>query len=268
MDNLYRIAIIDDDPKALVALKKVFDRPDMGFTVAFAEQSASSYITRFESDIPDVIIIDTHMPKLNCIDFIQYVRQLKYDMPVVIVSDYRDFNCAQAAIKFDVVEYCLKPVPQEKAEELLNELKHEIEERKLLAEYKKLHANDQHNIQNNGFKAMLDYIEQNYNKHLRLSELAPKFFINPNYCCTLFNRYKGTTFSQYLTALRLEKAEYFLEKTTLPIKQIASMVGFSDYFYFNKVFKKYKSITPFEYRKLKKGESAAANSDSPEQERK
>lgn len=266
MNNLYRLAIIEDEQRTLVALKKVFERPDLGFTVSFAEQNAVSYVTHFENDVPDAIITDIHMPRLNGIDFIQYIRQLKYDIPVVIVSEYADFNFAQTAIKLGVFEYCLKPVTFEKAEQILIELKDEIEKRKFISEYGKLHASDSYTVQNNGFKDMLDYIEKNYNKHLLLTELAPKFFINPNYCCVLFNRYKGMTFSQYLTKIRVEKAEYFLEKTDLPIKQISTMVGFNDYFYFNKVFKKYRNMTPFEYRKLKRTESAEDDTDTLQQD--
>lgn len=102
---------------------------------------------------------------------------------------------------------------------------------------------------NSYFSNMIKYIESNYQDELYLKDLSAKFFINQVYCCKLFKSLLGKTFSEYVTELRIKKACEMLKSTDLSIDQVATKVGYVDYYYFNKVFKKQCGITPAKYRK-------------------
>ena len=102
---------------------------------------------------------------------------------------------------------------------------------------------------NSDFTKMINYIEEHYYGQLFLRELAKQFYINQNYCCYLFKKFTGGTFSDYINKLRIEKSKFLLEETALTIEQISQKVGYNDYFYYNKVFKKYFGTTPSKYRK-------------------
>ena len=104
-------------------------------------------------------------------------------------------------------------------------------------------------IDNKSFRAMIEYIEENYHKNLYLKDLANKFFFNHTYCCHLFKKFTDKTFSQYLTDLRMKKAKELLKDLSLSISEVANKAGYNDYYYFNKVFKKYYGITPYQHRK-------------------
>ena len=56
-------------------------------------------------------------------------------------------------------------------------------------------------------------------------------------------------YSDYLTSLRLQKAKTLLKEPNLSIQEIAEQSGYTDYFYFTKVFKKAEGISPSKYRK-------------------
>lgn len=58
----------------------------------------------------------------------------------------------------------------------------------------------------------------------------------------------GLSPKEYLTSLRMDKAQTLLRSTDLPIKEICRMSGFRDPNYFEKVFKKNSYSTPSEYR--------------------
>ena len=58
----------------------------------------------------------------------------------------------------------------------------------------------------------------------------------------------GTTFSDYLTKVRLEEAKKHLAQG-LSVEKTAELVGYSDGNYFIKIFKKYVGVTPAKYRK-------------------
>lgn len=99
------------------------------------------------------------------------------------------------------------------------------------------------------FTQMVKYIDNHYQQKLYLKDLSSRFFINQVYCCQLFKKNLNRTFSEYVTELRIKKACELLKNTELSIEEIATKVGYIDYYYFNKVFKKQCGITPTKFRK-------------------
>ncbi|NIK67071.1 response regulator [Paenibacillus sp. BK720] len=99
------------------------------------------------------------------------------------------------------------------------------------------------------FAQMVKYIDNHYSTKLYLKDLSAKFFLNQVYCCQLFKKNLGKTFSEYVTELRINKACELLKHTEMSVEEVALKVGIMDYYYFNKVFKKQCGITPAKYRK-------------------
>ncbi|UQZ82462.1 putative response regulatory protein [Paenibacillus konkukensis] len=99
------------------------------------------------------------------------------------------------------------------------------------------------------FAQMIKYIDNNFQNRLYLRDLSAQFFINQVYCCQLFKKNLGKTFSEYVTELRIKKACELLKHTEWSIEEIATKVGYMDYYYFNKVFKKQCEVTPTRFRK-------------------
>ena len=59
----------------------------------------------------------------------------------------------------------------------------------------------------------------------------------------------GMPFSEYITSKRIQRAKELLDDESLSVDAIAREVGYKDYFYFTKVFKKAVGISPSKYRK-------------------
>lgn len=102
---------------------------------------------------------------------------------------------------------------------------------------------------NDNFKKLLDYVNRHYNEELRLRELSTRFYINYTYCCDLFQKVTQSTFTDYVTRLRMKKTEQLLKEENGSILDICEQVGYSDYSYFIKVFKKWYGVTPSSYRR-------------------
>lgn len=102
---------------------------------------------------------------------------------------------------------------------------------------------------NEKFFELLAYIDQNYAQHLSLKDLCSEFYINMSYCCELFQKHKNMTFSQYLTDVRIHKACELMKYQRSTVAEVCDLVGYKDYFYFNKVFKKKMGVTPADYRR-------------------
>ena len=54
----------------------------------------------------------------------------------------------------------------------------------------------------------------------------------------------------YLMALRIQAAKELLLQSSIPIKEIVFQVGFEDYNYFNRTFKKIEGVPPARFRQL------------------
>lgn len=96
---------------------------------------------------------------------------------------------------------------------------------------------------------ILDYIHANYKTNIYLSDLAGQFFYNQSYISSLFKKHLDKTFTEYLKELRMRKACHLLVNTDSSITDISNEVGYSDYCYFSKIFKKTYGMTPLQYRK-------------------
>ncbi|WP_379134234.1 helix-turn-helix domain-containing protein [Paenibacillus sp. sgz500958] len=97
-------------------------------------------------------------------------------------------------------------------------------------------------------EAVRKYVEENFSYELTLSSLADMFHINETYLSGLFKQHVGITFSDYVTALRISKAEQLLRENELKLTDIAMLVGYSTSSYFSTCFKKSFGKSPKEYR--------------------
>ncbi|HBT49848.1 MAG: Response regulator receiver protein [Caldanaerobacter subterraneus] len=104
--------------------------------------------------------------------------------------------------------------------------------------------------ENNIIERVVKYINENFEKEIRLKELSQAIYLNPEYFSRLFKKEVGCTFAEYLTRTRIEAAKNYLVNPSLTISEIAKKVGYRDANYFSKVFKKVVGISPTEFREL------------------
>lgn len=101
---------------------------------------------------------------------------------------------------------------------------------------------------NANLKEIIKYMNENYRSDISIQSISKVFFLNPNYLSQLFKRELNLTFTEYLTKVRLQEAKKLLHNTELSIGEIAETIGFRDYFYFIRLFKKYTNQTPRQYK--------------------
>ncbi|MEK0313870.1 response regulator transcription factor [Cohnella sp. 56] len=95
------------------------------------------------------------------------------------------------------------------------------------------------------------YIAGNYHDpDLTLYTISNELQLSPNYTSVIFREIAGENISYYITRLRVEKACELLKEPGMPINDTALKVGYTDPHYFAKVFKKYKDLTPSQYKNV------------------
>lgn len=95
---------------------------------------------------------------------------------------------------------------------------------------------------------VLQFISKHYNEKISTSMLAKKCFLSEAYFCRFFKNEVGLSVSDYVNKMRIDKATVLLKNTSLSITELATNVGFDDINYFSRIFKKYKKMSPTEYR--------------------
>jgi AraC-like DNA-binding protein/mannose-6-phosphate isomerase-like protein (cupin superfamily) len=91
------------------------------------------------------------------------------------------------------------------------------------------------------------FIKKNYMHKVKLEQLAEIANLHPNYLCTLFRKYMGTSPMTYLSRVRMQRARKLLRETDLNIRQVAEQTGFNSASFFSKRFKAIMGIPPAEY---------------------
>lgn len=96
---------------------------------------------------------------------------------------------------------------------------------------------------------ILQYIEHNYNKTLKLGTIAELFGYNSSYLGKVFRKSTGKSFNAYIDEVRISNSKLLLLNEQYKVYEIAQMVGYSNVDYFHKKFKKHVGMSPAEYRK-------------------
>lgn len=99
--------------------------------------------------------------------------------------------------------------------------------------------------------ALLDYIQQNIfvPKALKVEHLSEYFGISIHYLGKYFKKQTGETLQQYILNCKLRLIEARLANSDMRINEIANEFCFADESHLNRIFKKYKGMSPSEFRK-------------------
>jgi AraC-like DNA-binding protein len=97
--------------------------------------------------------------------------------------------------------------------------------------------------------SLIAHMRQNVEKTLSLDDAARFVNKSKSRLSHMFTERLGKSFKQVQTEIRMEWAERLLVKqVSTSIQDIALMIGFQDPLYFTKYFKRYKGLSPTEFR--------------------
>lgn len=97
---------------------------------------------------------------------------------------------------------------------------------------------------------MIVFIQEHYKTKITLDTLTRHSYLSSVYISKVFKEATGETPINYLIKIRIDKAKELLAEDRLSMKEIAIEVGYDDYYYFSKLFKKNTGLSPTQYREL------------------
>jgi len=101
------ILIAEDDEVVLNELTKI---GTILFKNVFASKNGKQALSLYETQKIDIILTDIKMPFLDGISLIKKIREINYEIPIVILSSYSEQSTLLKALKLGVDGYIIKPI--------------------------------------------------------------------------------------------------------------------------------------------------------------
>ncbi|MBI2838250.1 MAG: response regulator transcription factor [Acidobacteria bacterium] len=105
-----KLLVVDDHPVVRAGLKALLIRePDL--VVVGEAGSASEAVQVFRAVVPDVTLLDLHLPDADGVDVIRVIRKQRPGACVIILSSYAGDSDIRASLEAGAVGYILKDSP-------------------------------------------------------------------------------------------------------------------------------------------------------------
>lgn len=247
--SIIKVVVTEDEELIRNSIVKKIENLDPSFQVTGIADNGKTALELIHKNSPDIMITDIQMPVMGGIELIRTVHFYFPHIRIIITSGYADFEYARQAMRYNVNDYLLKPISKDDLKVTLLKTKALIDNEKLQFQD---HIRGMHNQDANPMEIVdmvQNYLRTNFNKELSLEKIAKSFNFNPSYLSKIFIKHTGELPSKYLTSIRINEAKYLLTQyKNLSIKEVGEWVGYSDQFYFSRVFKQITGFTPKEFQ--------------------
>ncbi|MEG1805321.1 MAG: response regulator, partial [Clostridia bacterium] len=106
----YSLIIADDEENIRTALINAVDWSEIGFEIVGEASNGIEALELIEKLEPDLLVSDIKMPFMSGIDLVRAARDIRPNMQIVFLTGYDHFEYAKQAIKYNILEYLLKPL--------------------------------------------------------------------------------------------------------------------------------------------------------------
>lgn len=117
---MYKVVIAEDSKPILRNIKALLEAAELPLEVVCSAYNGEEALDYIQHHAVDVLLTDIRMPKLDGLELIERVLQIRPHLKVVLISSYSDFEYTRKAINLRVSDYLLKPVEQKQLYETLH----------------------------------------------------------------------------------------------------------------------------------------------------
>ncbi|WP_094550641.1 response regulator transcription factor [Petroclostridium xylanilyticum] len=253
---MYKIMIVDDEYEIRNGLCNYFPWNEIGFEVAIQAENGKQALEYLQKYHIDIILCDIMMPTMTGIELAKKIYDEKWQVKIIFLSGYRDFEYAQQALSYGVKSYIVKPTKYDELFKTFSNLKTELDlehSEKFNNENSKTDCvrNGETDISLNFHDKIISTIKSHVKKHYKdvtLENIAELVHMNPYYLSKFFKQKTGQNFSDYVITVKMKKAAELLDDINYKTYEISDMVGYSSPKNFTRTFKKYFGMSPREYR--------------------
>ena len=252
------LLIVDDEIFVIQGLLDSVNWEQLGLDKIFIANNFAQAVNIFMQNEINILLSDIEMPFGSGIDLVEWVKSHFPETECVFLTCHSEFDYAKQAIKLKCFDYVLKPVKPDILEHVLENAINLIktkEKNKKYQQYGELYFmnmmkedENELNEMSNSLEIVENYIRSHIRDPLTVEGLAKYVHLNPDYLTRSFKKKHNQTLIDYITEQRMFLAKELLLKSGMSISMISAKVGYPNYSYFTKIFKKYYGDTPREFR--------------------
>lgn len=117
-----RVLVVDDEVVIRKGITKLLEQFSKSITDIDEAKNGEEALLKIEARKPDIVITDIQMPVMNGLQLIERIRARDPELDVVILSGYAEFEYVQQALRHQVADYLLKPITQERLNEVMSKV--------------------------------------------------------------------------------------------------------------------------------------------------
>lgn len=250
------LLIVDDEMFAIQGILDGVKWETLGFDSVLTANSFQQAVEIFGRQKIEIMLCDIEMPNGNGIELAEWVKTHYPETECIFLTCHDDFNFAQRAIQLKCADYLLKPAPPEILAKVLAKVAAAVKTENRSATYQQfgqlfvdnLGANSEKPSTDSLIKRAETYIRSHIAEPLTVESLAASVFLSPDYLTRLFKKKYNQTVINYITEQRMFLARELIEKNELSVSEISDRVGYGNYSYFIRVFKRHFGLSPKEYQ--------------------
>lgn len=253
---MIRLLIVDDEQIVIDGILAKNNFREYNIDEVLTAGSMKEAQNVFETQQIDLTLCDIEMPGGSGLELIRWINEHFPDTVNIILSAHNEFSFAQTAVSLNCFSYMLKPLSPEAVAEMMPRavkkvfsLRADSDMRQLGTEYARSVTPEE---EPDSIEQVRQYIDQHISEELSVEKLAAMAYVSQNHLTRSFKKKYGMTVIDYIMKHRLALAEDMLRNTNKTITMISDEVGYFDYVYFSKLFKRHYGVTPREYRMMMK----------------
>lgn len=240
----YRVMLIDDEESVRKLMRGMIDWESLDMEVVGEAASGIEAINTIDDIKPDIAFVDISMPFMNGIEFTEIATGRYPQLVIIIMTAFDEFEYARRCVSLPVFEYMLKPMVRTEVAQVLERAKEKLAR---LASTESAEDDADMPSESDPTDRIRKYIDENFtDPGLNLTFVAQHFGFSSSYLSRKFKQCTGRNFVEYLTMLRMNRAEELAKKNE-KMFVAAAAVGIPDPNYFGRCFKKYTGMSYSDY---------------------
>jgi two-component system, response regulator YesN len=119
---MFRVLIVDDEPMIRKGLMTLVQQYKPAELIIHTAENGESALKQIREEAPDILLTDIRMPKMDGLELSRSIHGSCFDIDIVIISGYSDFEYARQCMAVGVKEYLLKPVVKKSLYDVLQKV--------------------------------------------------------------------------------------------------------------------------------------------------
>ena len=126
--TMYKVLLVDDEPLIREAISENTNWSELGYELIGTAKNGKEAIEVIKKSPPDLLLTDICMPYVDGVELTKYVHETFPETKVVIISGYDEFEYAKMAVRYQVMEYILKPITAKELSGTLQKVKEKLDD--------------------------------------------------------------------------------------------------------------------------------------------